>query len=181
MSLSRTRQTVVPFTTPINGLNMFTKSDAIRGGFNGYYHHDMALIYQTGSWSLDPLAPQVPAPNLVQTSLDGQREKKKCRRSRSSKTTPPTARLATRQGGIHASFRVLGDPFARSIATIRAESRKGSIVLELVSQYLAHRVPLFRPNFRSLSLRQGRYILMHIHARVRLIPIPNFGSLCHLV
>jgi hypothetical protein len=85
----------------------------------------------------------VPAPNLVQTFLDGQREKKKCRRSRAAKIAPPTAKLATRQGGIQASFRVLGNSFARSIATIRAESRKGNIVLELVSQQIPHYIPLF--------------------------------------
>lgn len=34
LSLSRNRQTVVPFSAPINGLNMWTKRDPIQGGFN---------------------------------------------------------------------------------------------------------------------------------------------------
>lgn len=88
--------------------------------------------FRTGSWSLDPLAPQVPAHNLVQMFLDGLPEKK-CRRSR-SKGVPPTAKFYTRQGSIHTKLRVLGDSLARSIATIRLESRKGNIVLDLVSR-----------------------------------------------
>jgi len=108
---------VAPFSAPVNGLNMYTRREAIRG-----------------SWSLDPLAPQVPEPNLVQMFLDGRPKKKSwCRRSRSTKAVPPTARLASRHGSIQATFRVVGDSFTRSIATVRAETRKGSIVLDLVS------------------------------------------------
>jgi len=96
---------------------MYTKHDPIRG-----------------SWSLDPLAPQVPEPGLVQMFLDGQPVKKKrCWRSRSSKAVPSTAKLASRHGSIQAKFRVVGDSEVRSIATIRAESRRGNIILDVVS------------------------------------------------
>jgi len=113
---------------------MFTKRDPIRGGFNRYSRYDRALTYQTGSWSLDPLAPQVPEPGLVQMFLDGQPVKKrKYCRSRSSKAVPSTAKLASRHGNIQAKFRVVGDSGIRSIATIRAESRRGNIILDVVS------------------------------------------------
>jgi len=68
--------------------------------------------------------------------LDGQPEKKKkkkCCRSRSSKAVPPTAKLASRHGSIQAKLRVLGESEVPSIATIRAESRSGSVMLDLVS------------------------------------------------
>jgi hypothetical protein len=39
VSLSRTRQGVVPFSAPVNGLEMCTKRDSIRGGFK-YYHRE---------------------------------------------------------------------------------------------------------------------------------------------
>ncbi|KAH9992983.1 hypothetical protein BJV74DRAFT_833912 [Russula compacta] len=117
VSLSRSSQVVapvVPFSTPINGLNIYTKRESI-----------------SGSWSLDPLAPQVPAHNLVKMFLDGLPEKK-CRRSR-SKGVPPTAKFYTRHGSIQTTLRVLGDSLARSVATIRLESRSGKIVVDLVS------------------------------------------------
>ena len=113
---------------------MYTKHDPIRGGFNRYPCYDRALTYLTGSWSLDPLAPQVPEPGLVQMFLDGQPVKKRrfCL-SRSSKAAPSTAKLASRHGGIQAKFRVVGDSEVRSVATIRAESRRGNINLDVVS------------------------------------------------
>ncbi|KAI0299324.1 hypothetical protein BC826DRAFT_68457 [Russula brevipes] len=117
VSLSRNRQAAAPFSPPVNGLNMYTKREDIRG-----------------SWSLDPQAQQVPPHNLVQMLLDGSPEKKKkCRRSRSAKAMPPTAKFSSRHGSIRATLRVLGESALRSIATIRAESRKGNVVLDLVS------------------------------------------------
>jgi len=118
LSLSRNTQPVVPFSAPINGLHMYTKHDPIRG-----------------AWSLDPLAPQVPEPGLVQMFLDGQpaKKKKRCCRSRSSKAVPPTAKLASRHGSIQAKLRVLGDSVVHSLTTIRAESRSGNVTLDLVS------------------------------------------------
>jgi hypothetical protein len=95
---------------------MYTKREAIRG-----------------SWTIDPMAPMVPEQNLVQMFLYGQSQKKKCRRSRRPKLAPPTAKFGTRHGNIQATLRVLGDSMVRSIATIRAESRKGNIVLDLAS------------------------------------------------
>ncbi|KAI0251802.1 hypothetical protein BJV78DRAFT_1282255 [Lactifluus subvellereus] len=115
VSLSRTRQALAPFSAPFNGLNMYTKRDVIQG-----------------SWSLDPLAPQLPAQNLVQLFLDGQPSKKsRCRRS--AKGIPPTAKFSSRHGNIEATLRVVGDSLYRSTATIRSETRKGNTILDLVS------------------------------------------------
>jgi hypothetical protein len=122
---------------------MFTKHDPIQGGFNGYSRYDQALTYQTGSWSLDPLAPQVPEPGLVQMFLNGQPVKKEFWRCRSSKAVPSTAKFASRHGNIQAKFRVVGDSAVRSIATIRAESRRGNITLDVVSYQIVHQIPLF--------------------------------------
>ncbi|KAI9510509.1 hypothetical protein F5148DRAFT_1178971 [Russula earlei] len=116
LSRNRNRQAVAPFSAaPVNGLSLYTKREDI-----------------TGSWTIDPLAPLFPEQNLVQMFLDGQ-SKKKCRRARSSKTAPLSATFSSRHGSIQAALRVLGDSLDRSIATIRAESRKGNVVLNLVS------------------------------------------------
>ncbi|KAH9952848.1 hypothetical protein BC827DRAFT_1252069 [Russula dissimulans] len=79
------------------------------------------------------MAPLVPEQNLVQMFLYGQSEKKRWGRSRNPKAAPPTAKFGTRHGNIQATLRVVGDSMVRSIATIRAESRKGNIVLDLAS------------------------------------------------
>ncbi|KAF8493196.1 hypothetical protein F5888DRAFT_841391 [Russula emetica] len=117
VSLSRTRQGVVPFGAPINGLEMYTKRDSIRG-----------------SWSLDPQAPKVPAQDLVQMILDGRGEKKRfggCLRSK--KKVPPTAMFRSRHGTIHATFRVVGESALRTVATIHSKSRGGNIFLDVAS------------------------------------------------
>jgi len=91
------------------------------------------------------MAALVPEQNLVQMFLYGQSEKKKCRRSRRPKMVPPTAKFGTRHGNIQATLRVLGDSMVPSIATIRAESRKGNIVLDLVSSSNAF-ITSYRPD-----------------------------------
>ncbi|KAI0306071.1 hypothetical protein B0F90DRAFT_1695818 [Multifurca ochricompacta] len=115
LSLSRNRQAVAPFSLPVNALNMCTKKELIRG-----------------SWSLDPLATQLPSQNLVQMFLDGAAGQKR-RRFRSPKGLPPTAKFSSRHGGIQATLRVIGDSSVRTTATIRSETRSGNTVLELVS------------------------------------------------
>jgi hypothetical protein len=100
------------------------------------------------------MAPLVPEQNLVQMFLYGQSEKKRWGRSRNPKAAPPTAKFGTRHGNIQATLRVVGDSMVHSIATIRAESRKGNIVLDLVSSsdtfitlYHSDRSPgLYRPD-----------------------------------
>jgi len=117
VSLSRSRQGLAPYDAPFNGLNMYTKREGIRG-----------------SWTLDPLATELPTQNLVQIFLDGQQKKEKgCRFRRSAKGTPPTAKFSSRHGNIDAMLRVVGDSLVRSTATIRSETRSGNIVLDLVS------------------------------------------------
>jgi hypothetical protein len=91
------------------------------------------FTYQSGSWSLDPLAPQLPTQNLVQLFLDGPPSKKKSRFRRSAKEIPPTAKFSSRHGGIEATLRIVGDSLYRSTATIRSETRKGNTILDLVS------------------------------------------------
>lgn len=89
---------------------------------------------QTGSWSLDPLAPLVPAQSLVQMFLDGMEEKKKrWYRSRAAKISPPTAMFSSRHACIQATLYVVGESAVRSVATIRSVTRRGGIVLDLVS------------------------------------------------
>ena len=95
---------------------------------------DQVLKYQTGSWSLDPLVPQVPAQDLVQMFLEGRGEKKRCCGFRcSKKKVPPTAMLRSRHGNVHATLRVVGESPLRAVATIRSESRGGNIFLDVVS------------------------------------------------
>ncbi|KAI0272351.1 hypothetical protein BC834DRAFT_966397 [Gloeopeniophorella convolvens] len=107
------RPSLVPAGPPINGLVMTAKNDRIQG-----------------SWLLDPLAAQLPTQNLVQMFLDGRAEKTK---RRSKGTGPPTAAFTSRHGSISSVLRILGDSTGRATATIRAESRGGNIVLDLVS------------------------------------------------
>ena len=131
----RRRQEVAPFRPPVNGLQMYTKQEAIRGDFNKYWHRELSgAQYQIGSWSLDPMAPQVPAQDLVQMVLDGQGEKKRrCGYRLSKKKVPLTAMLRSRHGSIHATFRVDGESALRSVATIRSDTRRGNIFLDVVS------------------------------------------------
>jgi hypothetical protein len=89
---------------------------------------------QSGTWSLDPLAPLVPAQSLVQMFLDGMEEKKKrWYRSRAAKISPPTAMFSSRHASVQATLYVVGESAVRSVATIRSVTRRGGIVLDLVS------------------------------------------------
>jgi len=82
VSLSRSRQGEVPFSAPINGLQMATRRDSIRG-----------------SWSLDPLAPQVlPAQDLVQMYGQGDTKRRCCDYRWSKKKVPATAMFRSRHG-----------------------------------------------------------------------------------
>jgi hypothetical protein len=92
------------------------------------------LKYQTGSWSLDPLATQVPAQDLVQMFLDGQgKTKRRCGYRWSKKKEPPTAMFRSRHGAIHATLRVVGESALRTVATIHSKTRGGNIFLDVVS------------------------------------------------
>jgi hypothetical protein len=95
---------------------------------------DQVLKYRTGSWSLDPLAPEVPAQDLVQMFLDGRETKRRCGYQWSKKKkVPPTAMLHSRHGTVHATFRVVGESALRAVATIRSKTRGGNIFLDVVS------------------------------------------------
>lgn len=95
---------------------------------------DQLLKYRLGSWSLDPMVPQVPAQDLVQMVLEGRGEKKwRCGYRCSKKKVPPTAMLCSRHSSIHATLRVVGESALRSVATIRSKSRGGNIFLDVVS------------------------------------------------
>jgi hypothetical protein len=135
MSLSRNRQAAAPFSAPINGLKMRTVRAAIRGEFKCTgAESDHGFKCPTGCWTLDPLAPVVPVQDPVEMSLDGTKEKKRAqRRSRSEMTPPPTVMLRTRRGKIQATFCVVGESALRSVATIHTVTRKGNIVLDVVS------------------------------------------------
>ena len=135
MSLSRNRQTAAPFSTPINGLKMRTIRAAIRGESKCTgAESDHVFKCPTGCWTLDPLAPVVPAQDPVEISLDGTKGKEPAqRRSRSAMTPPPTAMLRTRRGKIQATFCVVGESALRSVATIHTVTRKGDIVLDVVN------------------------------------------------
>ena len=91
------------------------------------------LKYRTGSWSLDPLAPQIPAQNLVQMFLDGRGERKHRCGYFSKKKVPPTAMFNSRHGNIHATLRVVGESALRAVATIRSKTRGGNIFFDVVS------------------------------------------------
>jgi len=108
----------VPLSTPINGLQMYTRRDPIRG-----------------SWSLDPLASQVPAHDLVEMILDGGGGmKRRWGGIRSSnKKVPPTAMFRSRHGSIHATLHVVGESALRNVATIHSETRRGNIFLDVAS------------------------------------------------
>ena len=94
---------------------------------------DQGLKYQTGSWSLDPLAPQVLAPDLVQMFHDGQG--KKWRRCGYRWSVPTTAMFRSRHGNIHATLRVVGESAHPTVATIRSRTRGpgGTTFLDVVS------------------------------------------------
>ncbi|KAH9952843.1 hypothetical protein BC827DRAFT_1285905 [Russula dissimulans] len=112
------------------------------------------LTHKTGSWTIDPMAPLVPEQNLVQMFLYGQSEKKRWGRSRNPKAAPPTAKFGTRHGNIQATLRVVGDSMVRSIATIRAESRKGNIVLDLTRDLHEARTSLIKAETSKTRLEQ---------------------------
>ena len=98
---------------------------------------DQVFKCQTGSWSLDPLAPMVPAQNLVQMFLDGKGEKKRRCRSRSSKkAASPTAIFSSRHGNVQAALRVVGDSAGLAVATVHSKTRGGNILFDLVSRKL---------------------------------------------
>jgi len=119
---------------------------------------------QTGSWSLDPLAPLVPAQNLVQMFLDGVGEKKRRCRSRSAKMAPPTAMFKSRHANIQAALRVVGDSAVHFVATIRSETRSGNISLDLVRLvfFSSHFIVLTPPQVSIAPMRT-----VHIDARSR--------------
>jgi hypothetical protein len=95
---------------------------------------DQVLKHQTGTWSLDPLAPQVPAQNLVQMFLDGRGGRKRlCGYRSSKKKEPPTAVLNSRHGNVHTVLRVVGESALRTVATIHSKTRSGNIFIDLVS------------------------------------------------
>ena len=95
---------------------------------------DRALKHRIGTWSLDPVAPRVPAQDLVQMFLDGGGEKKRrCGFRRSKKKLPPTAMLCSRHGNIHTTVRVVGESALRTVATIHSKTRGGNIFIDVVS------------------------------------------------
>ena len=99
---------------------------------------DQVLKYRTGAWSLDPLAPQVPAQDLVQMFLDGEGEKKRrCGYRWSKKKVPPTALFRSRHGTVHATLRVVGESALRTVATIHSKTRGGNILLDVVSLWFS--------------------------------------------
>jgi hypothetical protein len=133
---------------------MYTKRESIRGESKNYWHCLIKVLKcQTGSWSLDPLAPVVPAQNLVQMFLDGKGEKKRRCRSRSSKKmAPPTAIFSSRHGNIQAALRAVGDSAGLSVATVHSKTRGGNIFFDLVGlKFLLHRNYCPDPSPRSLS------------------------------
>jgi hypothetical protein len=110
------------------------------------------------------MAPLVPAQSLVQLFLDGLGEKKRWCRSRAAKIAPPTAMFSSRHGGIHATLHVVGESAVRSVATIRSVTRRGEIVLDLVS------LDLFSSHFMVLTQPQAFIAPMrtvHMDARTR--------------
>jgi len=111
----------LPVVTPpsgvsTNGLNVFTLIKSIRG-----------------SWLLDPLAPRSARPSvlrsIVQYRIGGSPHG-----FRNMTLGRPTAKLDSRRGNISATLRVVGGADTTATATIRATTRSGNIVLELVSK-----------------------------------------------
>ena len=113
---------------------MATRRDAIRGGsINPVAVSDQVLKYQTGSWSLDPLAP-LPAQDLVQMYGQGETKRHRCCNRWSKKKVPSTAMFRSCHGNIHATLRVVGKSTLRAVATIRSKTRKGGkIFIDVVS------------------------------------------------
>jgi hypothetical protein len=60
---------VAPFSAPVNGLNTYTRREAIRGGFNKYWHseHVFNIRQVLGHSILSP--PKCPSPTLYKCSL----------------------------------------------------------------------------------------------------------------
>jgi hypothetical protein len=85
-----------------------------------------------GSWLLDPLAPQSSGTPILQTIVQ-HRAGRKQRRSRNMTPGTATAKLDSRHGNISAALSVVGNSPMTATATIRATTRSGNIVLELVS------------------------------------------------
>ena len=85
-----------------------------------------------GSWLLDPLAPQSSGTSILQTIIQ-HRAGRRQRRSRNMTLGTATAKLDSRHGNISAALRVVGESAMTATATIRATTRSGNIVLELVS------------------------------------------------
>jgi len=162
VALPSNGRVVEPFSAPINGLQMYTKREAIRG-----------------YWSLDPQAPLVPTQDLVQMILDGSGEKKRWCRSRSAKTAPPTAAFTTRHASIQATFRVVGDSAVHpvhSVTTIRSKTRSGNVLLDLVSIAPMRTVRIDvrsrRGNITLLVPRnfRGIVLLSRRHGAVEMLP-----------
>ncbi len=95
------------------------------------------------------MATPFPTQNIVQMFLDGQAVKKKHRRP--PKTAPPTARFSSRHGSIEATLRVTGDSSIRSTSTIRAETRSGNVLLDLVSRFALY----FESSLRCAGLHRA--------------------------
>ena len=106
---------------------------------------DQVLKYQTGSWSLDPLAPKVPQ-DLVQLVGGRGGMKRRCCFRRSNKKIPPTAMLHSRKGSIDATVHVVGESALRTAATIQLKTRKGSISLDVVSLRFGFHITCHRSN-----------------------------------
>ena len=126
---------------------------------------DQVLRYQTGSWSLDPLAPQVPAQDLVQMFLDGRGEKRRlCGYRSSKKKAPPTAMFRSRHGTINATLRVVGESALRTVTTIRSKSRGGNIFFDVVSlvQFSSHVIGLTLP---QASIAPMRTVHIDVYSR----------------
>ena len=89
--------------------------------------------YQTGSWSLDPLAPQ-PAQDLVQMYGQGETKRRCCSYRWLKKKVPPTAMFRSRHGTIDATLRVVGKSAFRAVTTIRSKTGGGGkIFIDVVS------------------------------------------------
>lgn len=95
--------------------------------------HNLILIRSLGSWLLDPLAPLSLGTSILQTVVQHRVGGRRPRRLRNMTLGTATAKFDSRHGNISATLRVVGESAVTATATIRATTRSGNIVLELVS------------------------------------------------
>jgi hypothetical protein len=98
---------------------------------------DQVLKYRTGSWSLDPLAPQVlPAQDLVQMYGQGDTKRRCCDYRWSKKKVPATAMFRSRHGKTYMQRSALSE--GRLSVPLRRFARRRAAEVRFSSMWSVH-------------------------------------------